>query len=294
MAISRAIVRDLFTHDRSARIMNLIGLILGVGPAFSPTIGGLLMGAFGWKSIFVFMALAAIVVTVVLRIFLVETVKPDPTRIRPLALVRSYREIAGSGYFVFSGLVIGGASGAIYTQATVLPFVLMTRVGLTPTQFGLGMLFQSGGFFIGSIVVRRMMRNIPANRLVPIGLCFIFLGSLALAVGLRLFDPTFLGVMVPVFVFTFGLAFVMPAMQTAGVAPFPHIAGAASSMAGFIQMGSGLVGGLLSAWLGDPVGAMSTIIPCMGLIAVLSWLFWRTLPEPALARIVLTPEETKV
>ena len=36
VAISRAIVRDLFTNDRSARIMNLIGLILGIAVAVLP------------------------------------------------------------------------------------------------------------------------------------------------------------------------------------------------------------------------------------------------------------------
>ena len=33
IAISRAVVRDLFTGERSARIMNLVGLILAIGPA---------------------------------------------------------------------------------------------------------------------------------------------------------------------------------------------------------------------------------------------------------------------
>lgn len=40
IAISRALVRDLFTDDRSSRIMNLIGIILALGPALAPTIGG--------------------------------------------------------------------------------------------------------------------------------------------------------------------------------------------------------------------------------------------------------------
>jgi hypothetical protein len=35
VAMSRAIVRDLFTHEQSARIMNLIGIILAVGPGAS-------------------------------------------------------------------------------------------------------------------------------------------------------------------------------------------------------------------------------------------------------------------
>ncbi|MCB1756885.1 MAG: MFS transporter, partial [Gammaproteobacteria bacterium] len=53
VAISRAVVRDLFTGDDSSRIMNLIGIILALGPAISPTLGGLLMEAFGWRSTFV-------------------------------------------------------------------------------------------------------------------------------------------------------------------------------------------------------------------------------------------------
>jgi DHA1 family bicyclomycin/chloramphenicol resistance-like MFS transporter len=40
VAISRAVVRDLFTNQSSPRIMNLIGLILGIGPALAPTLGG--------------------------------------------------------------------------------------------------------------------------------------------------------------------------------------------------------------------------------------------------------------
>src|SRR5690606_23686896 len=51
VAVSRAIVRDLFTNESSARIMNLIGLILGIGPAFAPSLGGVTMQLFGWQSI---------------------------------------------------------------------------------------------------------------------------------------------------------------------------------------------------------------------------------------------------
>src|SRR6476620_2774251 len=57
VAIARAVVRDLFTNERSARIMNLIGMILGIGPALSPTIGGVATELFGWHSIFAFMPL---------------------------------------------------------------------------------------------------------------------------------------------------------------------------------------------------------------------------------------------
>jgi DHA1 family bicyclomycin/chloramphenicol resistance-like MFS transporter len=71
-------------------------------------------------------------------------------------------------------------------------------------------------------------------------------------------------------------------MLTASLAAFPHMAGAASSMSGFFQMGGGLLGGTAAALIGDPVTAMTIVIPTMGLMAILSWAFWRRLPEPVI------------
>lgn len=289
VSVSRALVRDLFTNERSARIMNLIGLIMGAGPAFAPTLGGILMGLFGWESIFIFMAAAAAVIVITVQFAMRETVSRDLSRIRPRALLRSYRTLLGDAYFMLSSLTVAGATGALFTQATVLPFILMNRVGLTATEFGVGMLLQSGSFFAGSLVVRRLMGRFSAFRLVPAGLIFIAAGSVGLAALLRLYEPSFMLVMAPVALYAFGIAFVMPAMSTASVAPFPHMAGSAASMSGFLQMAGGLAGGLIAAGLGDPVVAMSTVIPAMGLAAIASWLAWRLVPEPALARVVLPP-----
>ena len=287
ITVARALVRDLFTSERSARVMNLITLLMGVGPALAPTLGGLLMSLFGWQSIFLFMAVAAIAIVVTVHFAMVETVARDLSRIRPRVLARNYAALLTDRYFLLSSLTQGAGLGAIYTQATILPFILMTRVGLTPTQFGLAMLFQSTSFFGGSLLVRVLMGRFGAFRIVPVGIVFILAGCVLLAVLLRVFPPSVLTVMGPIGFYAFGAAFVIPAMSTASVAPFPHMAGAASSMSGFFQMGGGLVGGLVAAGAGDPVAAMSTIIPCMGLIAALAYVGWRRVPEPALARVVL-------
>ena len=291
VAISRAIVRDLFTNESSARIMNLIGLILGVGPAFAPTLGGVTMQLFGWQMIFVVMLALGAVILVTAQLAMRETVQRDLSRIRPRALLRSYRQLLGNGYFMSSSLAVSGAVGALYTQATVLPFILMNRVGLSPTEFGVGMLMQSGMFFVGSLVVRQLIPRFGAFRIVPAGIGFILLGSVGTATLLRLLEPTFLSVMGPVAVYTFGIAFVMPAMSTASLAPYPHMAGAAASMSGFLQMGSGLAGGALAVLFGNPVSAMATLVPALGLMAAVSWLIWRKLPEPAMASIVLQRQQ---
>lgn len=282
VSVSRAVVRDVFTHERSARIMNMIGILLAVGPAIAPTLGGLIMTLFGWHAIFIVMVLLGIVVVLVTIFALRETVTRDLSRVRPAALIRSYGSLFRSPYFVLCCLVIAGTAGAIYAQATVLAFILMDRVGLTATQFGLGMLMQTANFMAGALVVRKIMPRFGAARLVPVGLAFIGAGSIAMAVLLRAYEPSFLLVMGPIGVYAFGISFIMPAMMTSALAPFAKNAGAASAMMGFFQMGAGLVGGTAAALIGDPVAALATVIPVMGLVAILSWAIWRSLPEPAI------------
>ena len=288
VAIARAVVRDLYVGEQSSRIMNLIGLILGMGPAFAPTIGGLTMELFGWHAIFVLMVLFGAAIMLVCHHALKETVARDLSRIRPRALVASYGRLFSSGYFMACGLVMAGGIGAFYTLAVVLPFIMMDRIGLSPTAFGVSMLMQSGAFFAGSLTVRQTIGRFGAYRLLPAGIVFIVLGSLGLAVLLRIAEPTFMTVLGPVALYAYGAAFIMPAMSTASLAPFPHIAGAAGALGGFLQMGGGLVGGLLAGLFGDPVAALATVVPGLGLVTLVSWLWWRALPEPAMAGIVLS------
>ncbi|WP_235911847.1 multidrug effflux MFS transporter [Mesorhizobium xinjiangense] len=280
VAISRALVRDLFVGEASARIMNMIGVMLAVGPAVAPTLGGLTLELAGWHAIFALMLVLGLGVIVAVQFGLKETVSPDISRIRPQALFSSYRRLLANTYFLTSSLVIAGSVGALYTLATILPFVLMDRVGLEPTEFGMGMLMQSGLFLTGALAMRQLMQTRSAFRLVPVGLACIGVASIALGVGLRIAEPTFLGIMGPVGVYAFGIAFIMPAMTVAAMAPFANIAGAAASMLGFMQMGSGLVGGSVAALIGDPVLALATVVPAFGATAIVSWLIWRLLPEP--------------
>lgn len=275
VAISRALVRDLFQGGRSARIMNLIGIVLAAGPAVAPTIGGLVLMASGWRAIFLVMVGFGLAVMLVAATAMRETIVPDLGRLRPRALLASYATILRDRRFLVAAGIVSCAVGALYAQATFLPFILMNRVGLSPTEFGLGMLFQSGSFFLGSLASRWLMDRIGADGLVGPGLALIALGGAALFLGLAFGTPSFLGVMLPVASGAVGIAFVMPATTTAALAPFPANAGAAAAMMGFMQMGLGLAVGSLGAAMGDPVRAMGLLIPAMGVAACLLWIFGR-------------------
>ncbi len=274
MTVSRAIVRDQFTGTEAARIMNMVGMMLAIGPAVSPTIGGFALGLFGWQSIFFLMVGFALTACGAVYFCMAETTVPDPAKGRVGPILAAYGALATSPRFVSATLVMAGAVGALYGQATMLPFVLIGTVGLTPTEFGVGMLMQSGFFFAGTVCVRLLMRTVAPARIVPPGLCFIGIASILIALASHLMTPSFLSVMGPVGLYAFGIAFVMPYMMTAAMEPFPEIAGSASAAMGFIQMGAGFLAGLLAAAIGLPLFAFGTIIPVMGLIAILSYTWY--------------------
>lgn len=290
IVVSRALVRDLYTTDLSARIMNMMGLIQSVAPALSPTIGGITMQFFGWKGVFGIMLGLGFTVLLVARFVLVETVTRKTTTARPMELIRAYGRILTDRYFLTSSLTFSATAGVIYSQAVLLPFVLMERVGLSPMQFGMAMLMQSAGFFAGSIIAGWAMRRFGARQIVPVGLAFSVLGTIVLTIVLLTTPLSAFAVMGPVGLFTLGVPFVFPAMTTASLAPFPHAAGAASSMNGFFQMGSGFAGGMAATFFSDQVSAMTVVMPAMVFIGVSAWIVWRRLPEPALATVVLGRE----
>ncbi|THK38819.1 Bcr/CflA family efflux MFS transporter [Ensifer sp. MPMI2T] len=275
MTVARAIVRDQFTGTPAARIMNMIGMMLALGPAVSPTLGGIALGLFGWQSIFFLMVGFALMACFTVQFFMVETVAPDRSKGRLRPILGAYGELLRDSRFVSSTFVIAGAVGALYAWATMLPFVLIGQVGLTPTEFGVGMLMQSGLFFSGTVTVRLLMRRFTPQALVPAGLAFIGVASLVLSFTMHALEPTFLSVMAPVGIYAFGIAFVMPYMMTACMVPFPHIAGTASAMMGFIQMSSGLIGGALAALVGAPALALGTIIPGFGILSIASYFWYR-------------------
>ena len=276
VAVSRAIVRDQYTGQHSARIMNTIGTMLALGPAISPTIGGIILELFGWREIFICMLLYGAALMAAVIVFQPETnAFRNVSNIHPERLAINYLTLLSDRKFMAPSLLLGMCLGNIYAMATVLPFVLIHDVGLTPAQFGVGMMMQSLSFISGTLVTGRLLKHFDAERLVPLGIVGMLAGAAIIAILLRIYDPSYLIVMGPVGFYAFSLAFILPATFTTAMRDFPHIAGASSSMMGFMQFGGGILGSLLIASLGNPLFGMSTIIPAMPLVGVILYFLLR-------------------
>lgn len=275
VTVARAIVRDQFTGSDAASILNLIGIMMAIGPAMAPTLGGLLLAALGWQSIFVVLALLSLTALGTVMFLLTETTAPDSNKLNPKTLLSNYLTLLSNKRFMCACLVLGGTVGALYAQATMLSFILINDVGLSPTQFGMSMLMQSGAYFFGSVALKFVAPRLGDRTCAVIGLGLCAAGGLLIAISAFMITPSLLSIMGPVAVATFGIAFVTPYIITASLAPFPHIAGSAAALTGFTQMAMGFLAGMVAALIDTPLLGFGHVIPALELIAVLGYLGFR-------------------
>lgn len=269
IAISRAMVRDLFHGEQAVRIYALTAAMLAIGPALSPTIGAIALGLLGWHAIFGVMVVYGLVLTVVILTQVPESFPGHSLSfLRPKPLLKNYYSIISDVRFLSPGLVLGVGIGMIYMLATILPFVLIEEAGLTPVQFGLGMMAQSCAYMFGSMLLGRLLPHISHLALLRSGLALFTAGGVAMAILMRSVEPGFFSVMGPIAVSTLGLAFIVPFMTTRALEPFAKTAGTAGALTGFFQMGGGFVGSAAAAMFASPTVAIGTVMPVMAILVL--------------------------
>jgi DHA1 family bicyclomycin/chloramphenicol resistance-like MFS transporter len=137
LVIGRAIVRDRCEPQEAAKAYATLMLIVSLGPVIAPTLGGWVITAFGWRAVFIFLAIAGVVITIAMHLMLVES--RDPAHVRPLrfgSVVKTYGQLLLDRTFV--GYTCVGAFGmsGLFCYVTGSPIVMTEQYGLTPQQFG--------------------------------------------------------------------------------------------------------------------------------------------------------------
>lgn len=273
ISTSRALVRDIFVGQAFARIMNRTALLVAVVPALSPAVGSTLLTLLGWQSIFFVMFLYAIAVVGTVFFILPETNKTiDPSFARPGHILASYRTLLFDRRFMGPALIMGFILGGLYLMPSLMPFVLIEQFHLTPMQYGLLMIAPTGALMLGNYIVSRLLRTTAARRLIPFGIAAVCAAGTGFFF-LWFLDPHSIVVfMLPGAVWMFGLPFVSPGTMTAAMSHFPRIAGAASAMVGFMQMGGGMVATALAAGLfSNPLNALGILMPFCAALACLTF-----------------------
>ena len=275
---ARAIVRDLFQPHEGAQVMSQALTGLGIIACTCAPIGGLLSDWVGWRY-----ALLSVTVFGLLTLGLLwwgyrESLphqRHDALQWRSLwhSNLEIFRHPAFRTWCALSSASYLG----LFTFLATSSFVFTRQLGYSKTVYGLLMCTMSLAYIIGTIWGRWMLRRTSMHRTVGLA------GGLTLSGGvlLALLAHTGLGqpwygawaVMGPIYLFMVGHGVHQPCGQSAAVAPFPHKAGTASALNGFLMMlGAFFMGGWLGRSMDVPLFALAHgLLLWSTVIAVVAW-----------------------
>lgn len=262
--LSRAIVRDLHQPEETIRIIGYTTGIMGVLSALAPATGGLLAQTLGWQAIFFSIAGFSLVYLLVIALWFDETATPNREAIRLIPMLRNMRALAKDRIFVGYTACLCLSLGAMFVFMSGGALIFIDTMGLTPSQFGAIFFAMAPAFSIASFFTGSISDRVGQKTLFCFATICTLVGTLVL-LGLGLSGPLTLHITIPALTLvTFGLGFIMPLCFSGALASYPHLAGTASSMIGFLQASfSGLVGVMVAATYDG------SAVPVMGLMLLL-------------------------
>lgn len=251
--LARAVLRDVAEPRQAARLLSYMSMTMAIAPAVGPIVGGLLTDAFGWRSNFwlllVFGGLMLVMVAAALR----ETNRRlNPLATRPLHLARAYAGLLSHRSFLGFATIVAGTYSTIFSFISGSSFVLVDGFGLSPVAYGLCFGIQVIGYIAGAFRAGRLTMRLGIERMVAVGTTMMVAGAVAMA-GLAWAGVASLVAVLAPFILVMGGAGLTLSSGIAGaIAPFPHMAGTASSLLGFLQM---LIAASVGAVIGHATGS---------------------------------------
>jgi DHA1 family bicyclomycin/chloramphenicol resistance-like MFS transporter len=266
-ATTMALVRDKFEGHSMARVMSLVMAVFILVPVIAPTLGQLVLGVSGWRTIFALYLALALVVLIWFGWRQEETLAPE--RRIPFsakAIATAAREVLthrlALGYTVGAGLVYGAFIGYLTSVQQILQqqYALGTRF---PLYFATLAIALGGASLCNARLVGRYgMRRLSgwALRLVAI-LSIAFAGIAVTQSG----HPELWALMAYLLTTFFGIGLLFGNLNALAMQPLGHIAGTGAAVVGGLST-------LISLSLGTVIGQSynDTVVPLVAGFAILS------------------------
>jgi DHA1 family bicyclomycin/chloramphenicol resistance-like MFS transporter len=279
IVLARAIVRDLYAGARAGRELSLIGSVMALAPVLAPVAGGILQTCFGWRSIFVTLGIAGLIVSATVWMLLPETLRERAAEpVSPSSMLTSYRAVARNpAYLAYLGLATASYAG-LFAWISGASFVLQNLYGLSPFSFGIAFAVASVGYMTGATLAARLVMRLGIDGMLGVGAMTLAAGGLGMVAAVALGFATAASLVLPVAVYLAGLGMVLPQAIAGAMAPFPERAGAASSLLGFVQQSVAALSGALVGWLlGANAWPLAAMVATMGCVTLVIWLSTRRL-----------------
>lgn len=171
-------VRDVAEGARAAQLFATLMTIQGVGPVIAPAIGGVIGSSFGWRGVFIALAILGLLVVCTSTLMLKETLPLSArSSIRPSEVLRTYASILKDGRFVLAGLTLAALFIFIFSYVGGAAYVYQNHYDISPKNFG----FVFGGtgiaVFLGAAATAKLVSRYRIEHLAIWGAGLVALGG---------------------------------------------------------------------------------------------------------------------
>ena len=236
LVLARAIVRDVYGAEESARVIATLVMVMVIAPMMSPALGGEMMNRFGWESVFLVIAGASVIIFVFLILRQPETLV-TPVQFEGIgSMLRTFDGLLKSRPFCGYAFCVTFVSVVFFSFISAAPEIMVSVLNRPPTEYGYYFVMIPIGFMIGNYVTRHFGRSISIDSMIVLG-STIAISGIVLAIVLNLVGLSHpLALFLPVAIAVFGNGITLPNAQAAAINEFPQYAGSASGLTGFLQM----------------------------------------------------------
>lgn len=279
IVLVRAIVRDLFGGEKAARLLSLMGALMGVVPLVAPLLGAVLEVNFGWRASFAATSIVSAMLLIASMLFLPETLPVDKKRHWSfVGMLKDFSILLQHVVYVRYLTAICLSYGGLFAIISTSSFVFQNYFGLNELQFGFAFSVCVAGYIVGTLVGARLSGKHNVETLTFIGSVFLAVSGFAMIFLSFMPELQVWHLLTPLFVSMIGVGLVMPQSMAGALTPFPEMAGTASSLIGFLQNSFAALIGITAAWAIDiNPNALAWIVGGTGLINFCLSLMYRHL-----------------
>lgn len=274
LATSRAMIRDYFKGEEAQKAMALMMMLFAVAPALAPIIGGWLEVHLGWRSVFYFLGIYALLILLMFFFRVGETQNPEHVQsIHPQQIVLSYWESLLHPVFLRLVIAQGMLIGGFFVYVAGSASLIFDHLHLHEQDFWIFFVPVVSGIIIGSMTVHWLTSRLASSKIINLALV---LGSISVLTNItleNLVDVNAWIIIAPLVLYSFGFALINPGLTVVALDCFPTKRGLASSVQSLFQMGmAGLVAGLIVPYVQHSLKLMAMAQGLLLLTTVLLWL----------------------
>jgi DHA1 family bicyclomycin/chloramphenicol resistance-like MFS transporter len=232
-------MRDLSSAEDAARQMAVLTMAMTLTPALAPAIGGYVDLWFGWRAIFVALAVLVGGLGALVLLTLPETNR-EPIALPGIGAVLSgYLRLLRSDKYRHYAIAAACCGTSTYAFLAVAPFLLVDLLGRAPQEVGLYCLVVVFGMVAGSVVARAVAGRVKV-RSAARGGNLLCVGGAGILLAIDVTGQlTIASLIPPLVVYSVGVGIAGPNAVTGLMNVDPRAAGSASSLYGFLQMMAG-------------------------------------------------------